>query len=159
MVAAISAAKIFMISRSVGDFATFLLERYAKHKPINLFQGPYAVVNKKTGSRKDLTMLAKLAAVWVVIYIAGLGIQGMWSSYQAEQLATDNRNRYVELFPQDSVPITAAQLRRRFEGKLRRHGQPVSYGTMSFVHLLGHAQYSVPRAAFSHCPIYKIKRK
>ena len=120
-----------------NNVATFLLERYAKHKPINLFQGPYAVANKKTGSRKDLTMLAKLAAVWVVIYIAGLGVQGMWSSYQAEQLAADNRNRYVELFPQDSVPITAAQLRRRFEGKLRSQGQQVSARTMSFVQLLG----------------------
>ncbi len=120
-----------------SNVATFLLEQCAKQQPINLFQGPYAVLNKKTGSKKDITTLAKLAAVWGVIYIIGLGVQGMWSSYHAEQLAADNRDRYVELFPQDSVPITAAQLRRRFEGKLRRQGQRVSVGPMSFVQLLG----------------------
>ena len=120
-----------------SNVATFLLERYAKQPPINLFQGPYAVVNKKTGSKKDITTLAKLAAVWGVIYIIGLGVQGMWSSYQAGQLAADNRNRYVELFPQDSVPITAAQLRRRFEGKLRNQGQQASAGPIRFVQLLG----------------------
>lgn len=120
-----------------SNVSTFLLERYAKQPPINLFQGPYALVNKKTGSKKDITTLAKLAALWGVIYIIGLGVQGMWSSYQAEQLAADNRNRYVELFPQDSAPITAAQLRRRFEGKLRNQGQQVPAGPIRFVQLLG----------------------
>ena len=120
-----------------SNVSTFLLERYAKQPPINLFQGPYALVNKKTGSKKDITTLAKLAALWGVIYIIGLSVQGMWSSYQAEQLAADNRNRYVELFPQDSAPITAAQLRRRFEGKLRNQGQQVPAGPIRFVQLLG----------------------
>ena len=87
------------VAEQHNNVATFLLERYTKHKPINLFQGPHAVANKKTGSRKDLTMLAKLAAVWVVIYIAGLGIQGMWSSYQAEQLARITETATWSYFP------------------------------------------------------------
>jgi len=117
--------------------ATFLFERYAKQKPINLFQGPYAVENRKSGLKQDLMTLAKLAAAWLVIYVAGLSAQGLWSSYQADRLAAENRDRYVELFPQDSVPITAAQLRRRFEGKLRNQTQQTTEGSVRFVQLLG----------------------
>tara|TARA_B100001093_G_C26577078_1_gene905511 strand:- start:105 stop:920 length:816 start_codon:yes stop_codon:yes gene_type:complete len=117
--------------------ATFLFERYAKQKPINLFQGSYAVENRKSGLKQDLMTLAKLAAAWLVIYVAGLSAQGLWSSYQADRLAAENRDRYVELFPQDSVPITAAQLRRRFEGKLRNQTQQTTEGSVRFVQLLG----------------------
>ena len=63
-------------------------------------------------------------------------MQGGWLSYQADQLAQANRESYAELFPQDSVPITAAQLRRRFEGKLRSQGQQDSVAPMNFVQLL-----------------------
>lgn len=119
-----------------SNVATFLFERYAKQKPINLFQGPYVVENRKSGLKQDLLTLAKLAGVWFVIYVGGLGAQGLWSSYQADRLAEENRDRYVEMFPQDSVPITAAQLRRRFEGKLRNQAQQRSDGSVRFVQLL-----------------------
>lgn len=120
-----------------ANVPAFLFQQYAIYKPINLLQGPYAVENRKTGTRKDLTTLAKLAAIWCLIYVAGLGAQGMWSASQADRLATDNRDQYVELFPHDSVPITTAQLRRRLEGKLRVQGQPLAAGSIGFVQLLG----------------------
>ena len=57
-------------------------------------------------------------------------------SYQANQLAQESRSNYIELFPQDSVPITAAQLRRRFESKLNTRPGSEDLQISQFVPLL-----------------------
>ncbi len=118
------------------DGTMYLVERLTKDNPINLFQGEYAVENSKGSVQKQITKMVKLAGLWLVVYLGGLAMQGGWLSYQADQLAQANRESYAELFPQDSVPITAAQLRRRFEGKLRSQGRQDSVAPMNFVQLL-----------------------
>ena len=118
------------------DGTVYLVERLTKDNPINLFQGEYAVENSKGGVQKQMTKLAKLAALWLVVYLGGLAIQGGWLSYQADQLAQANRESYAELFPQDSIPITTAQLRRRLENKIRSNEPEQQSKAPQFVQLL-----------------------
>ena len=101
------------------DRAVYLLEQYLQLKPINLLQGKYTVERKRQSNGGELAGLAKAAIFLVAVYLAGLGVQGNWNAFKADQLGQQNRDSYTEMFPRDSVPITAAQLRRRFESKLR----------------------------------------
>ena len=125
------------------DAMLYLAERAAETKPINLFQGKYAVENTTRALQNYSLRLAKLSALWLVIYIAGLGAQGGWMSYQANQLAQESRSNYIELFPQDSVPITAAQLRRRFESKLNTRPGSEDLQISQFVPLLSGTGYAL----------------
>ena len=118
------------------DSTVYLAERLSEGDSINLFQGKYAVENTKGGLQKQFIKLAKLSALWLAIYLAGLGVQGGWISFQADQLSDANRASYVDMFPQDSVPITAAQLRRRFESKLKGRSDESQVDTPQFVQLL-----------------------
>ena len=63
-------------------------------------------------------------------------MQGSWLSYQANQLAQANRESYAELFPQDSIPINTAQLRRRFENKIRSSEPEQQSNAPQFIQLL-----------------------
>ena len=118
------------------DETLYLAERAAETKPINLFQGKYTVENTKRGLQSHYSTLGKLAALWVLVYIAGLGAQGGWMSYQADQLAEESRSSYTEMFPQDSIPITVTQLRRRFESKLKVRPSSEDLQISQFVPLL-----------------------
>ena len=118
------------------DGTAYLVERLTEDDSINLFQGKYAVENSKGGVQKQMTKLAKLAALWLVVYLGGLAMQGGWLSYQADQLAQANRESYAELFPQDSIPITTAQLRRRLENKIKSKEPEQASKAPQFVQLL-----------------------
>ena len=77
-------------------------------------------------------------------------MQGGWLSYQADQLAQANRESYAELFPQDSIPITTAQLRRRLENKIKSKEPEQASKAPQFVQLLAPARQQWPqKAAFS----------
>ena len=77
------------------DGTVYLVERLTKDNPINLFQGEYAVENSKGSVQEQITKVTKLAALWLVVYLGGLAMQGGWLSYQADQLAQANRESYA----------------------------------------------------------------
>ena len=96
----------------------YLASRFTTVQPINLLQGAFAVQDARRPVEEALTGIAGLAALWFVIASLAMAVEGAWSSRQAEQLQAANVNHYKRLFPSDSVPITTAQLQRRFQAKL-----------------------------------------
>ena len=61
-------------------------------------------------------------------------MQGIWLENQTNQLDTKNFATYQELFPRDSVPVTATQLQRRLANKIS--STPETDNNLSMVDLM-----------------------
>lgn len=86
---------------------------------INLLQGAYAVRIEDKGLSTLWRRTAALAGLWLLVATVAMLIQGYWYQHQADKRQAQNFAAYQELFPNDSVPVTATQLQRRLAGKLR----------------------------------------
>lgn len=85
---------------------------------LNLLQGDFAVRFEDRGVNAQWRHTLALASAWVAVAAVGLATQGLWFEYQANARTTENFAAFATLFPDDSVPVTATQLQRRFASKI-----------------------------------------
>jgi type II secretion system protein L len=85
---------------------------------LNLLQGSYAVRYEDSSLDAAWRRTLAIAAVWFLVLVGAMSLQGIWLENQTNQINTKNFKTYKELFPNDSVPVTAAQLQRRLVSKL-----------------------------------------
>ena len=85
---------------------------------LNLLQGSYAVRYEDSSLDAAWRRTLAVAAVWFLVLVGAMSLQGIWLETQTNQINTKNFKTYKELFPNDSVPVTAAQLQRRLVSKL-----------------------------------------
>ena len=85
---------------------------------LNLLQGSYAVRYEDSSLDEALRRTLAVAAVWFLVLVGAMSLQGIWLETQTNQMHTTNFKTYKELFPNDSVPVNAAQLQRRLVSKL-----------------------------------------
>tara|TARA_A100001015_G_scaffold134357_1_gene149064 strand:- start:686 stop:1978 length:1293 start_codon:yes stop_codon:yes gene_type:complete len=90
----------------------------ADAQAINLLQGKYQPRTQSRPQTKQLTALAAMAGVWFILGATLMAASGYWSSQQAALLEADNLTAYQSLFPSDSTPRSATQLRRRLMSKV-----------------------------------------
>ena len=85
---------------------------------LNLLQGSYAVRYEDSSLDAAWRRTLAVAAVWFLVLVGAMSLQGIWLETQTNQINTKNFKTYKELFPNDSLPVTAAQLQRRLVSKL-----------------------------------------
>lgn len=85
---------------------------------LNLLQGSYAVRYEDSSLDAAWRRTLGIAALWFIALVGATAFQGIWLENQSNQLDTKSFATYKELFPTDSVPVTAAQLQRRLVNKL-----------------------------------------
>jgi len=101
---------------------------------LNLLQGEFAVRFDESSRDALWRRTLGIAALWFLAIIGGLSVQGIWLENKTNQLDTKNFTTYRELFPRDSVPVTATQLKRRLANKLS--STPETDNNVSMVDLL-----------------------
>ena len=101
---------------------------------LNLLQGEFAVRFDESSRDALWRRTLGIAALWFLAIIGGLSVQGIWLENQTNQLDTKNFATYQELFPRDSVPVTATQLQRRLANKIS--STPETDNNLSMVDLM-----------------------
>lgn len=91
----------------------------AQQGAFNLLQGAFVVRAEDTELPTLWRRVWSVAGLWLCIAALGLLVQGYWFKHQADQRQEQNFATYMALFPSDSLPVTIAQLQRRFANKLR----------------------------------------
>jgi general secretion pathway protein L len=85
---------------------------------LNLLQGSYAMRYENSSLAAAWRRTLAVAAVWFLVLVVAMFLQGIWLETQKNQINAQNFKTFKELFPNDSVPVTAAQLQRRLVSKL-----------------------------------------
>ena len=131
-----------------GNSDEYLYQCFLKGGWINLLQGKYKVRQNNSAIRIGLNKVAALAALWFIVAVVAVAIEGAVKAHRAQTLEAQNIAAYRAIFPTNNPPSTTAALRRRLQSKVSTRGtQPLGDANASgFVDLLARMSDSLDRS-------------
>ncbi len=123
-------------------FAEQFLKPDSANSHINLLQGAYQPARRVSKDALKWRSVGVLAAVWLVVAFLGMVVQAWWAQSEAERLRAESFDFYASLFPDESQPVSAEQLRRRMRAKLGMRGGAAEAGS-DFVGLTAHLSNTI----------------
>ena len=96
----------------------YLVHRWQRHpEALNLLQGKHLPQMPRDPSSAKWRNVAALAAVWLALWLAGMGVKAAWSSMEADSLEQQALALYRDIFAQDRT-ATVQSIRRRALARL-----------------------------------------
>ena len=110
----------------------YLARRWQRQpEALNLLQGKHLPQMPRNPSSAKWRNVAALAAVWLLLWLAGTAVKAAWSSMEADSLEQQALALYQDIFPQDRT-ATVQSIRRRALARLGERDAAVGRSMVQF---------------------------